>query len=96
MVLTGCFQPDRLIQKEGMMPQYDIFVFCNECGKVHPMGIQIGLKDGPTEKTSFGEFYSGMELPAEVLSLISNWIVCPETGNKYQQKDNNQVFLVPK
>jgi len=76
------------------MAMYDVFVFCNECGKVHPMGIGIGLDLGPEERQSVGEFYSGKALPPEVANLVNNWTRCPETGKMFRQKDNNQVFLV--
>ena len=31
------------------MPQYDIYVSCNECDGVHPMGIGIYLDTGPSD-----------------------------------------------
>jgi len=73
---------------------YDVYVFCNECGKVHPMGIKIGLDLGPVDKQSVGDTYRGKELPPEVANLIKNWTRCSETGKMFRQKDNNQVFLV--
>ena len=77
------------------MPKYAIHVFCNECGDVHPMRITISLKDGPTDKQSVGDTYSGRDLPQEIANLINNRIQCPKTGKLFVQKDNDQVFLVP-
>ena len=77
------------------MAKYGIHVFCDECGKTHPMGISIELNDGPAEKASIGDTYSGRDLPPQVAKLVNNRIQCPETGELLVQKDNDQVFLVP-
>ncbi len=77
------------------MPEYGVYAFCNECGDVHPMGIRIALKNGPDEKQSLGDTYSGKELPQKIATLISNYINCPKTGKMFIQTDNNQIFLVP-
>ena len=76
------------------MAQYDVWVFCNECGEVHRMGIRVGLDDGPAEKDSIGNLYAGRELPTTIVDLINNYTTCPNTGKRFRQKDNNQVFLV--
>lgn len=77
------------------MAKYSVYVFCNECGEVHPMGVAVSLDDGPPERESIANTYEGQELPPEVLSLTSNYVQCPNTGKLFRQKDNNQVFLVP-
>ena len=77
------------------MTKYEVYVFCNECSDVHRMGIKIELKDGPTEKTSIGDLYSGKELPQDIVKLSNNKTQCPNTGKMFVQKNNNQVFLVP-
>ena len=77
------------------MADYDVYVFCNECSDVHPMGIRIGLDEGPVNRESIGNVYAGKELPENIANLLSNYIQCPKTGKMFIQKDNNQVFLVP-
>ena len=77
------------------MANYDVYVFCNECSDVHPMGVRIALDDGPVEKESIGDLYAGQELPLAITNLVNNKTKCPNTGNLFTQKDNNQVFLVP-
>lgn len=77
------------------MAQYSVFFFCDECSQVHPLGIGIGLDDGPAEKASIGDAYAGKELPPSVANLQGNMTICPVTGKMTSQKDNNQVFLVP-
>jgi hypothetical protein len=79
----------------SIMAQYDVWVFCNHCGDVHPMGISISLDDGPAERESIGNLYAGKDLPQNVAALTNNHTVCPETKKWFVQKDNNQVFLVP-
>lgn len=77
------------------MAKYSVHFFCNECSRVHPMGITLSLDDGPPKKESIGNTYAGKELPAQVATLSNNTVTCPNTGNLTSQEDNNQVFLVP-
>lgn len=77
------------------MEQYSVCVFCEDCGETHPMGICVGLDDGPAKKASIGDAYQGKELPHNIANMIDNRITCPKTGNWVTQTDNNQVFLVP-
>ncbi len=77
------------------MANYSVHVFCDNCGDVHPMGISIELQDGPADKASIGDTYSGKELPPQVAQLSNNITNCPKSGKPILQRDNNQVFLVP-
>ena len=78
----------------SVMAQYSVYVFCNDCGDVHPMGISIQLDDGPPRKESIGNLYDGIPLPPEIATLIHNKVQCPKTGKLFVQRDNRQVFLV--
>jgi len=80
---------------EVFMADYDVYVFCDECSEVHPMGIRIGLDDGPPAKESIGNLYAGKELPENIANLKNNYITCPNTGRKFTQRNNEQIFLVP-
>jgi len=77
------------------MANYSVYVFCDDCGDVHPMGISIGLEDGPPDKASIGDTYAGKELPPQIATLTNNTTYCPKSGKSILQRDNNQVFLVP-
>jgi len=76
------------------MAQYDVYFFCDECSEVHPLGISIGLNDGPPDEASIGDTYRGKDLPPEVARLVGNMTNCPNTGKLTSQADNDQVFLV--
>jgi hypothetical protein len=45
------------------MAKYSVYFFCDECAKVHPLGIAIELDDGAPDKASIGDTYAGRELP---------------------------------
>ena len=77
------------------MANYDVYVFCNECSDVHPMGIIVPLDDGPVKKESIGDLYAGKALPPVIANLTNNKTECPNTGHLFTQKNNDQVFLVP-
>ena len=76
------------------MAKYYVFFFCDECSQVHPLGISIGLDDGPPEKASIGDTYRGKDLPPQVTTLTGKMTICPNTGRMTSQADNDQVFLV--
>jgi hypothetical protein len=75
------------------MATYSVFVFCDDCGDVHPMGISVELDDGPPERDSIGNTYAGRELPPNIAQLINNKTYCPKSGRQIIQRDNNQVFF---
>ena len=77
------------------MAKYSVYVFCDDCGDVHPMGISIELKDGPADKASIGDTYAGKELPSKIAQLLNNTTHCPKSGKPILQRNNDQVFLVP-
>jgi hypothetical protein len=77
------------------MEQYSVLVYCADCGETHPMGICVGLDNGPSKKASIGDAYQGKALPKNIANMADNRITCPKTGNWITEADNNQVFLVP-
>ena len=76
------------------MANYTVHIFCDQCFGTHPMGIKIGLDDGPVDRGSIGDTYAGKPLPQEVANLINNYTTCPRTGKLIQQRKNHQVFIV--
>ena len=76
------------------MATYEVHFFCDECSQTHPLGISIGLNDGPPDKASIGDTYRGRDLPPEVARLTGNKTICPNTDKLTSQADNDQVFLV--
>lgn len=77
------------------MGNYDVYVFCNQCGDVHLMAKGIFIDDGPDEKQSIGNAYAGRNLPKHIATITKNEVQCPETGRRFVQEDDQQFFLVP-
>ena len=77
------------------MAQYDVYVTCNECGGVHPMGMGIYLENGPIDKQNISDTYQGRSLPPQVQAIKGHKTLCLKTGKQFIQEDNRQVFLVP-
>jgi hypothetical protein len=75
--------------------QYRTLALCNKCGGTHDMAVSLILNNGPVEKQSIGQVYSGKTLPASLAALTSRSISCPRTGRQSIQKDKHQIFLVP-
>jgi len=46
------------------MPQYSIYVSCNQCGGEHPTGVAIHLDPGPHSKQSIRDVYHRDDLLA--------------------------------
>jgi hypothetical protein len=82
-------------KRRRKMEEYSVYVYCEDCGETHPMGICVGLDDGPAKKASIGDAYKGKALPKNIVNMADNKITCPKTGNWIAQRDNKQVFLVP-
>jgi len=74
---------------------YGVLVACNKCGGVHETGISVVLEDGPFDKQSISALYKGKPLPKNLADLANNSITCPVTGRQSNQKNNQQIFLVP-
>jgi hypothetical protein len=81
--------------EDDQVSQYSVYVFCNQCGSQHPMGIGIHLGDGPNEKQSLGDMYEGRSRPPQVWAIKGHKCLCPKTGKHFVQEDDKQVFLVP-
>ena len=77
-----------------MAYRYMMHVFCNECSIPHPTGIVIEREELLAADQSVGDIYDGREVPEQIVMMSRNRFQCPNTGNLYEQKDNNQVFLV--
>src|SRR5262245_29687655 len=75
--------------------QYSIFVSCNKCAGVHGTVISITMENGPVDKQSIGEFYSGKRLPQRLATLSNQSFPCQLTGRQFIQKNTKQIFLVP-
>jgi len=74
---------------------YGVLVACNKCGGVHETGISVVLEDGPFDKQSISGLYKGKPLPKKLADLANNSITCPVTGRQSNQKNSQQIFLVP-
>ena len=77
------------------MADYDIYFYCEECKQIHPAGIKISIKSGPSIKRSVGSFYAGKQMPPKIANLIDSEVLCPKTGKMYTQRDLHQIFIVP-
>ena len=77
------------------MPQYSIYVSCNECAGEHPMGVAIHLDHGPHYKQSIRDVYHEKTLPAQVSAIANHPCLCLKTGKLFAQQDDQHVFLVP-
>ena len=77
------------------MGSYDVYAYCDRCNDFHRMGRGISLENGPRERQSIASAYSGKKLPQNLKNLLERPPECPETGKPLDQKDYDEVFLVP-
>lgn len=75
------------------MEQYDVYVFCDECGEAHPTGIRVQRDGLPFHKRSVADLYSGQDVPSN-LNMQDTRFHCPNTSRTFIQRDHGQVFLV--
>ena len=77
------------------MTKYSVRFRCDECSQVHTMGHDIFLENGPASKATIGDFFSDMEIDPQVVKIIRNKTLCPDTGNLTSQQDIQKIFLTP-
>ena len=77
------------------MAKYSIRFKCDECGQVHTMGHDILLENGPTSKASISDIFAHRDINLEVVKVIRNKTLCPDTGNLTSQQDIQKIFLIP-
>lgn len=51
------------------MATYDIFVHCDDCGKLHAVLLRIDIDEGPDEKHSVADTFRGRLLPPELAAI---------------------------
>jgi len=76
------------------MPQYQVFAFCEECKQPHPAGVWMMMENPNLGYKSVAEVYSGDKLPMTVLMVKNNRLKCPNSGKKFTQTNDNQIFLI--
>jgi hypothetical protein len=59
------------------------------------MGMVFRIEDGPVVKQSLGAAYQGKPLPPQIMAIEAHKTLCPKTGKSFNQKDHDQIFLVP-
>ncbi len=77
------------------MSLYGVYVMCDSCGGIHPMGIRLRLEDGPVDRASVSDSYPEDALPPQVATLLTSDVRCPETARVFRPQNTAQVFLVP-
>ena len=74
--------------------RYYVLAVCDACGGLDLMKM-VQLDDGPTERQSIGEAYSGKTLPPDLLDLPRLLVTCPKTGTPFVQSDYDKMYLEP-
>jgi hypothetical protein len=77
------------------MAEYRILVFCIDCGRTHPVRSTLLLDDGPIEKRSIADAYKDKPLPMELVKLLKQDILCPESAKSVMLEDTEKVYLLP-
>lgn len=75
------------------MPQYDVYVLCNECGSVHPMGICIFLDAAQFDDHSIEQIYERNFLPPQLQAIEGHKALCLKSGKRFIQNDLKKIFL---
>ena len=89
------FEFDRRSDRNRLMPAYEVFVQCVDCGNEHPILMKVHLDDGPDRKQSLAEYFNGRSIPPQVLAIRGHNALCLKTGRKFRLENDDQVLLVP-
>ena len=74
------------------MPLYDVFVYCNDCRKEHPMGMIYRIDYGPVQKQSLGDIYQGQPLSPQAQAVEVHKTLCPKQGKILRSKTARKSF----
>jgi hypothetical protein len=77
------------------MAQYSLFVFCDECRRIHSTRITLNLDNGPPKKETIANAYKDKPLPRNLAKLLGNAVLCTESAKSLMLKDSSKVYLVP-
>lgn len=75
--------------------RYQLHVLCDLCGGTHPMPVTVNLDDGPAGNENLNNAFAGRKIPAPIVKMSNNSVVCPRLGKSFLQVDNEKIFLVP-
>jgi hypothetical protein len=53
------------------------------------------LDNGPTKKETVAGAYKDKPLPRNLVKLLGNAVLCPETAKSLDLKDSSKVYLAP-
>jgi hypothetical protein len=59
------------------------------------MRIRINLDDGPLDKRSISDAYSGKTQPPQLQAVERHKVLCLKTGRTFIQSNLDDVYLVP-
>jgi hypothetical protein len=85
----------QISDKERIMPAYEVYVLCNDCGSEHPLLMKIHLDHGPDRKQSIAESFGTGPVPPQVQAIKGHNALCLKTGKKFKLENYEQVLLVP-
>jgi len=74
--------------------RYYVLAVCDACGGLDLMKM-VQLDDGPTDRQSIVEAYSGKPLPPDLLDLPRLLVTCRKTGTPFVQSDYDKMYLEP-
>jgi hypothetical protein len=77
------------------MARYSLFIFCDECRRIHSTRISLNLDNGPPKKETVADAYKDKPLPRNLVKLLGNAVLCPESARSLMLKDSSKVYLVP-
>lgn len=89
------FEFDRRSDRKELMPAYEVFVQCVDCGNEHPILMKVHLDYGPDRKQSLAEYFHGRSIPPQVLAIRGHNALCLKTGRKFKLENDDHVLLVP-
>lgn len=76
------------------MPEYDIYVRCDQCGQPHSVNVRLGLEDPDLDKTSLADYFNGRVVPGQVAFMQTNRYRCPHTKQLFPASDlGHAVFF---
>jgi len=75
------------------VPNYDIYVLCDQCGQQHSVHVTVDIPKENLDKTLVCNAYAGRDLPSEIVYMQSNKYRCPHTKQFFTADNIELAYL---
>jgi hypothetical protein len=74
---------------------YRLYTECEYCDQRHPLPFGICMNLIIPEERSINDIFNRKRPPDDIISIIKNRTICPNTDKNFFQSDPDKIFMIP-